>query len=204
MDIKGFIEFFKGKGAFIKNKSLALLLSFLIIITGTLVGCNSINSKSTNNVGKSTKVEEKSKKESGITKNTGDNNEDTKDEGKKKLSLDAIEVKEGQAYSSKMEVAAYIYKFKKLPKNYIKKNDAMKLGWDQSSGNLWKVTDKKSIGGDNFGNFEGKLPKGNGIKYYECDIDYEGGRRNAKRIVFSNKGDIYYTEDHYNNFEKLN
>ena len=42
-----------------------------------------------------------------------------------------------------------------------------------------------------------------GRKYYECDIDYEGGFRGAKRIVFSNDGLIYYTEDHYESFELL-
>ena len=60
-----------------------------------------------------------------------------------------------------------------------------------------------SIGGDKFGNFEGKLEKKQGRKYYEADIDYDGKKRNAKRIVFSNDGLIYYTDDHYNTFELL-
>ena len=46
-----------------------------------------------------------------------------------------------------------------------------------------------------------------GRVWYECDIDYDidndRGRRNGKRIVFSNDGLIYYTEDHYNTFELL-
>ena len=33
--------------------------------------------------------------------------------------------------------------------------------------------------------------------------DYEGGKRNAKRIVFSDDGLIFYTPDHYNSFEQL-
>lgn len=39
--------------------------------------------------------------------------------------------------------------------------------------------------------------------YYECDIDFDGTYRNEKRIVFSNDGLIYYTEDHYESFELL-
>ena len=40
-------------------------------------------------------------------------------------------------------------------------------------------------------------------KYYECDIDTNGSYRGAKRIVYSNDGLIYYTEDHYETFELL-
>lgn len=106
-------------------------------------------------------------------------------------------------YTSRDEVAAYLHKFGKLPSNFITKREAQELGWDASRGNLWKVTDKMSIGGDRFGNREGKLPKKAGRRYYECDIDYAGGRRGAKRIVFSNDGLIYYTNDHYNTFTLL-
>ncbi|WP_299823450.1 ribonuclease domain-containing protein, partial [uncultured Phascolarctobacterium sp.] len=60
-----------------------------------------------------------------------------------------------------------------------------------------------SIGGDRYGNYEGKLPKKNGRNWKECDIDYVKGNRNAKRIVFSNDGLIYYTGDHYKSFSKL-
>ena len=72
-----------------------------------------------------------------------------------------------------------------------------------SKGNLWKVTKKMSIGGDRFGNNEGLLPKKSGRQYYECDIDYRGGSRGAKRIVYSNDGLIFYTADHYETFEQL-
>ena len=54
-----------------------------------------------------------------------------------------------------------------------------------------------------FGNYEGILPKKNGRTYRECDIDYVKGNRNAKRIVYSNDGLIYYTGDHYKTFTKL-
>ena len=79
----------------------------------------------------------------------------------------------------------------------------MDLGWVAAKGNLWKVTDKMSIGGDKFGNFEKLLPTQKGRQYYEADIEYKGGNRGAKRLVYSNDGLIYYTDDHYNTFEKL-
>ena len=113
------------------------------------------------------------------------------------------EIDEAGSYTSKDEVALYLHTYQKLQSNFIKKQEAMKLGWDSSQGNLWKVTDQKSIGGDVFGNFEGLLPKEKGRIYYEADIDYQGGSRNAKRIVFSNDGLVFYTNDHYSSFERL-
>ena len=57
------------------------------------------------------------------------------------------------------------------------------------------------IGGDRFGNYEGTLPEG---EYHECDIDTLGAdRRGAKRLVYSDDGRIYYTEDHYESFTLL-
>ena len=111
-------------------------------------------------------------------------------------------VKDG-IYTSKDEVAAYIYKFGELPQNFITKKEAIALGWDAKSGNLWQVTDKKSIGGARLSNREKKLPEASGRKWFECDIGYRGGRRGAERIVFSSDGLIYYTPDHYENFYLL-
>lgn len=112
-------------------------------------------------------------------------------------------VMEGQAYSTKDEVAAYIHQFNELPPNYLTKDEAEALGWDNAEGNLWEVTDEMSIGGDFFGNREGLLPKKSGRTYYEADIDYDGGYRGAERIVYSNDGLIFYTDDHYESFEQL-
>ena len=111
-----------------------------------------------------------------------------------------IYVTEDGQYSSKAEVAAYLHQFGHLPSNYISKSKAIKLGWDASARNLWLVAPGMSIGGGHFGNYEGVLPDGD---YRECDIDYEGGGRNAKRLVYSDDGRIYYTEDHYKTFERL-
>lgn len=116
---------------------------------------------------------------------------------------DELIVQQDGWYSSKEEVAAYLMEFECLPENYLTKNEAYDLGWNPDEGNLWDVADGMSIGGDRFGNREGLLPKEKGRQYYECDIDYEGGYRNEKRIVYSNDGLIYYTEDHYASFEEI-
>lgn len=115
----------------------------------------------------------------------------------------APKVQENKTYTSKEEVAAYIHEFGHLPDNFITKKEAKALGWVSNQGNLSKVAPGKSIGGDYFGNYEGILPEKKGRKYYECDIDSDGTYRNAKRIIFSNDGLIYYTEDHYKTFDLL-
>ena len=116
---------------------------------------------------------------------------------------DEMIVEQDGWYSSKEEVAAYLMEFECLPENYLTKNEAYDLGWNPDEGNLWDVAEGMSIGGDKFGNREGLLPKEKGRQYYECDIDYEGGYRNEKRIVYSNDGLIYYTDDHYESFEEI-
>lgn len=112
-------------------------------------------------------------------------------------------VKEDGNYISKEEVALYIHEYHRLPSNYITKKQAEEQGWNPKEGNLDMVLPGMSIGGGRFGNYEGKLPEASGRKYYECDVDYTGGFRNAKRIVYSDDGLVFYTEDHYNTFEQL-
>ena len=113
------------------------------------------------------------------------------------------QVLEDGEYTSKEDVALYIHLYNHLPDNFITKKEAKKLGWESKEGNLGEVAPGKSIGGDYFGNYEELLPEADGRDYYECDIDSDGGYRGAKRIVFSNDGLIYYTEDHYETFELL-
>lgn len=117
--------------------------------------------------------------------------------------LSGEKITEAGYYTSKDDVALYINNYDKLPGNYITKKEATDLGWIPSANNLWEVSERKSIGGDKFFNREQLLPNAKGRTYYEADIDYNGKKRNAKRIVFSNDGLIYYTDDHYNSFEKL-
>ena len=112
-------------------------------------------------------------------------------------------VEYGYEYYSCDEVALYLHAFCALPVNYITKNEAMDLGWNSSKGNLWEVAYGCCIGGDKFGNREGNLPEEEGRQWYECDVNYEGGYRNEFRLLFSNDGLIYYTEDHYETFTLL-
>ena len=111
-----------------------------------------------------------------------------------------LSVDEDGYYYSKDEVALYLHTYGHLPDNFMTKKEAKKLGW--SGGSLEKYAPGMVIGGDNFGNYEGNLPEDK--TYHECDIDTLGQKkRGAKRIVFSDDGYIYYTEDHYETFELL-
>ena len=127
--------------------------------------------------------------------------DDAKDDSQKDDSQEEESVEYGEDYTSKEEVALYLHLYEELPPNFITKNEAKKLGWVSNKGNLGEVAPGMSIGGDHFGNYEGVLPKGK--EYHECDIDSDGGYRGAKRIVYSDDGCIYYTEDHYETFELL-
>ena len=109
-------------------------------------------------------------------------------------------VEKDGSYTTPEDVAAYIHNFGTLPGNFITKNEAKKLGWNSSDGNLWDVAPGKSIGGDRFGNREGLLPDGD---YKECDVNYDGGYRGAERLIFGTDGSIYYTNDHYKSFTQL-
>ena len=106
-------------------------------------------------------------------------------------------------YDTMEEVAVYFTLYDELPENFLTKKEAQKLGWVSSKGNLWDVAYGRSIGGDRFGNYEGVLPDKKGRQWTECDINFEGDYRGAERIVFSNDDLMYYTNDHYNTFEKI-
>ena len=115
---------------------------------------------------------------------------------------EAPPVDEDGSYTTKEDVALYIHLYGHLPRNFITKNEAEKLGWPR--GSLETYAPGMCIGGSRFGNYEGLLPEAEGRTYTECDIDTLGAeKRGAKRIVFSNDGLIYYTEDHYETFELL-
>ena len=109
---------------------------------------------------------------------------------------------EDGTYSSRDDVALYIHTYGHLPGNFITKKEARELGW--SGGSVEEYAPGKCIGGDHFGNYEGLLPEKSGRSYTECDIDTLGSSgRGAKRIIFSNDGLIYYTDDHYASFTLL-
>jgi guanyl-specific ribonuclease Sa len=115
-----------------------------------------------------------------------------------------LALSEDGSYTSKDEVAWYLHTYGHLPPNYITKNEAEDAGWKTQGLSLAEACPGMSIGGGRFGNREKSLPIAQGRQYYECDIDYNGERsRNAKRLVYSNDGLIFYTEDHYKTFEQL-
>ena len=97
-------------------------------------------------------------------------------------------------------VADYIKENRELPNYYITKSEAKKQGWTPSKGNLCDAIPGKAIGGDRFSNREKKLPKGE--QYFEADVNYNCGHRDADRIVFTKNGDVWVTHNHYKTFEK--
>ena len=115
----------------------------------------------------------------------------------------SLTVSEDGWYDSKEEVALYLHLYGHLPGNYVTKEEAQSKGW--TGGSVEPYTGEgTALGGSRFGNYEGLLPKAPGRTYTECDIGTVGkSSRGARRLVFSNDGLIYYTEDHYESFVLL-
>ena len=112
------------------------------------------------------------------------------------------EILKDGVYTSAEDVALYIHTYNCLPQNFMTKKEAKKLGWE--GGSLEQVAPGMCIGGDYFGNYEELLPDKKGREYHECDIDTLGKKkRGSKRIIYSNDGLIYYTDDHYKTFTLL-
>ncbi len=109
-------------------------------------------------------------------------------------------IAEDGSYLTKDEVFAYLRLYGHLPDNFVTKKEAEKAGWEPGD-DLWDYLPGCAIGGNRFGNYEGLLPEGR--DYKECDVNYKGGPRGPERIVFSEDGLIFYTEDHYTTFEQL-
>lgn len=97
----------------------------------------------------------------------------------------------------------YLYFLHRLPEYYITKDAAMALGWKRGKGNLALVAPGKMIGGDIYKNRNEHLPMSDDRIWYECDVDYLYGFRNTKRILYSNDGLIFYTDDHYETFTEI-
>ncbi len=89
----------------------------------------------------------------------------------------------------------------RLPEKFIAKREARQAGW-RPGRDLWEIPALygKSIGGDPFANREGRLPRGD---WREADLDYRGGRRGAKRLLFSRDGQRRVSVDHYQTFVEI-
>lgn len=97
----------------------------------------------------------------------------------------------------------YLCLYHRLPDNYITKEEARVHGWNRFAGNLDDVLPGKMIGGDIYRNWDGRLPTLPGRIWYEADLEYDGGYRNGKRILFSNDGLVFVTFDHYLTFSEV-
>lgn len=190
------------------KKWLQYFLASLLVFVLSLTGCGAVQEKDDENAGDAAVNKTV---ESGSDTLSENDNEDIGDTAVNKTlesepdappEEETAEPSEDGTYSSKDDVAQYIYIYGHLPSNFITKKEAEKLGWQ--GGSLDPFAPGKCIGGSHFGNYEGLLPEKEGRTYTECDIDTLGAdKRGAKRIVFSNDGLIYYTEDHYESFELL-
>jgi len=91
----------------------------------------------------------------------------------------------------------YLKTYGKLPDYYITTEEAInKYGWNPRRNTVAGKCPGKMIGGDVFDNRQQILPEKEGRIWYECDVDYESGRRNTKRLYYSNDGLMFYTETH--------
>ena len=205
------------------KKSFYALLFSLVLALVTLVGCGGSGSAAAGGSGKVTlesapeQVAENTKDEAAsgasgaaIGGNTSSHNETEEVVNEPEAAVNEPEaavsepepeatIDENGTYTTKDDVALYIHVYGHLPKNFMTKKEAKKLGWE--GGSLERYAKGMCIGGDHFGNYEGILPRGS---YRECDIDTLGRKsRGAKRIIYSDDGRIYYTEDHYETFELL-
>ena len=105
-------------------------------------------------------------------------------------------------YSTAADVALYLHLYGHLPPNYITKKEAEALGW--TSGSLAPYAPGKMLGDTFFGNYEGQLPDAKGRSWRECDVNNLGAKaRGPERLVYSNDGLIYFTNDHYESFTLL-
>ena len=91
----------------------------------------------------------------------------------------------------------------RLPDNYITKEEALKAGWSRKKKNLAEKCPGKIIGGDTYDNDKLKLPVLINRVWREADFDYVSGKRNRKRIIFSNDGLIFVSYDHAQTFYEL-
>ena len=95
-----------------------------------------------------------------------------------------------------------------LPDCYRTKRQAASAGWERGEP-VWEDLPGMSIGGNTFGNREGLLPAiGPHQRYVEADLDDDGGRRGAHRLVFLDgargaNARAWVTVDHYQSFVQV-
>jgi hypothetical protein len=101
-----------------------------------------------------------------------------------------------------VETATSLRTTRRLPARYVTRAAAERLGW-RPGDDLCRVAPGKAIGGDRFGNREGRLPAAPGRIWREADLDFACGRRGIRRLVWSSDGLIHVTLDHYETFRAV-
>ncbi len=89
-----------------------------------------------------------------------------------------------------------------LPDDFLTKGEARDEGW-RPGHDLCRYVPGATIGGSRFQNRERRLPDAPGRRWKEADLDFDCGRRGARRLVFSNDGLVYVTLDHYESFYEV-
>ena len=120
------------------------------------------------------------------------------------ISANLLDVRRQDTYESRDRIALYIFKYRKLPSNYIL--------LDNNSPNTTKdvIADGYSFGGMQFENREGLIDNPDNNHFIEADYypsremaSKEG--RGVFRLVFTEDGKkrVLYTENHYESFNEL-
>src|SRR5690348_2552841 len=104
------------------------------------------------------------------------------------------------------EVAIYVHAHGALPSCYLTKRAAENDGW-RPGDDLWSVAAGDAIGGDRYTDREHRLPAQWRGRYIEADLDYAGGHRGARRLIFvrgmSESWLIFVSLDHYRHFARF-
>ena len=111
------------------------------------------------------------------------------------------QINENSYYTTKEEVALYLVTYKKLPSNYMTKNNYNNM---TNSGTDLPAGSSTRIGGDRYYNSDGDLPDFGGA-WSECDVNASGptpSQRGSKRIVFTWNFRMFYTDDHYSHWQE--
>ena len=101
-----------------------------------------------------------------------------------------------------VEAVTSVRRTGRLPARWLTKDAAQREGW-RPGRDLCDSAPDRAIGGDRFGNRERRLPMAKGRTWREADLDFDCGRRGAKRLLFSSDGLVYLTTDHYETFEEV-
>lgn len=105
------------------------------------------------------------------------------------------------------QVTTYLWLIGELPDCYMTKSVARGKGWKNAGTTVDDIDRGGAIGGDTFGNREGRLPQRPRGRYVEADLDYVRGNRGAARLVYdrelTDQGFIWLTVDHYDSFQRI-